>query len=266
MKDWPEADSLTASQASTTTSFTVADATIYSPGWLVQVDNEGMQVRSVSGTTVTVLRAARGSTAASHASGATVLMRPRFLDVDVLDAMNAGISATFPWIYQPVIDESIATTDNTYEYTVPNLNGVPIPYISRLQFKVSGDFAFREFNTWTILRGTTPKIKFRLALPVGALRIHGFGPIPPLTSLTDTLSALYPSYAEDALTMFASQYLLMSGEAARVREDTGARDQRDNANRPGSSSAAANATYQRFQKRLQDSGMPPMPKHVVSTM
>lgn len=264
--DWPENDALTASTTSSSTTLTVADATIYSAGWLIQVDTESMQVRSGSGTTVTVLRGARGSTAASHASGATVLIRPRFLDVDVLDALNAAIDATFPWLYQPVVDESITTSSGTYEYDVPNLNSVPIPYLSELQFQESGDVAFRPFKSWTVLRGSTPKIRLRRDLPEGTLRIYGFGPLPRLASLSDSLNALFPTVAEDALVYYAAQHLLTSGEARRVREDTGARDARENANRTGSSMNAANSLYQRFQLRLRDAGMPPMPKNVVAVV
>lgn len=267
MQDWPEGDVLTASVTNNATQITVADTALYGAGWLIQLDQEGLQVRgAASGTLLNVFRGARGSTAASHANTSTVLVRPRFLDVQYLDALNAGINATFPWIYQPVVDESLATTANLYEYTIPNLNGSPIPYISELQFLESGDLSYRKFGSWTVMRGSTPKLKLRRPLPTGQLRVYGFGPIPQLTSLSDTLNSLYPAYAEDALIMFAAQYLLAAGEIARVREDTGARDQRENRNTVGSSAAIANAVFTRFQRRIMDAGLPPMPKHAVSTL
>ena len=253
--------------SSSTTTLTVADSTLYTKNWIVQVDTEAMQVRATpTATTVTVFRGARGSTAATHASGATVLIKPAFIDIEYLDALNAGINATFPWIYQPVVDESITTDPSTYEYEIPDLNSVPIPYLSRLQFQESSDLAFRDFDAWTVLRGATPKIKLRRPLPDGTLRIYGFGPIPQLSGTSDSLSALYPAHAEDALVMFAGQYLLASGEARRVRDDIGIRDDRENANRTGSSISASNLILQRFQRRLMDAGLPPMPKHITSVL
>lgn len=265
--DWPEGDVSTASISSGGTTLTVADSSIYGIGHLIQMDTEGMIVRAKpSGTTLTVYRAARGTTGASHASGATVLVRPRFLDQDYLEALNAGINATFPWIYRPVVDESLVATTSTYEYTIPNLNSVPIPYISRLQFKESADLSFRDFGSWDIIRGSTPIIKLRRPLPNGTIRIYGFGPIPTLATLAASLDSLFPVYAEDALTMFACQYLTAGGEAARTREDTGARDQRENANRTGASINVSNALFGRFQRRLMDAGLPPMPKSIKTIL
>lgn len=268
MGDWPENDQLTASCASNVTSLTVADGTQYSQGWLLQVDTEAFYVTANgTGTTVPVLRARRGTTAASHASASTILVRPHFLDTEYLLGINSGINATFPMLYQSVVDQSIFPTGGqTYEYTVPNLNSVPIQYISELSFKVTGDLAFRPFTAWDILRGSTPTIRLRRPLPNGNLRIYGFGPLPPLANLTDTLNSLFPLNAEDALTYYAAQYLLESGEARRVREDTGARDDREQANRVGASMAVSQSALQRFLMRIQQSAMPPMPKNVKSVI
>lgn len=265
--DWPENDATTASLSSSTTTLTVTDSSIYTPNWIVQVGTEGMQVRATpSGTTVTVFRGARGTTAASHASGDSVLVNPRYLDQEYLDALNAGINACYPMLYQPVIDESLTASDSVYEYTIPSVNGAPILHLSKLQFKATGDLSFREFKSWSTLTGTTPKIKLRRPLPPGVLRVYGFSPLPPLASLTDSLNTLFPVYAEDALTLFAAQYLLASGEATRVRQDTGIRDDRESANRLGGSMAASTGIYQRFLARISQSAMPPMPKHVVNVL
>lgn len=266
LQDWPEGDSLTASCTANSTTLTVADATIYTPGHLMQIGTEGMQVRSGVSTTLTVLRGARGTTATTHANGDTILIRPRFLDSQYLDALNSGISATFPWIYQPVTDDTTVADSTTYEYTIPNLNGAPMPYISRLSFKETGDLTFREFRGWRVVMGTAPVVKLKRPLTSGLIRFEGYGPIDLLADLSASLTSQFPVYAEDALVMFAAQWLLAASEAARVREDTGARDQRDNANRVGGAISASNQIYNRFQRRIMDSGMPPMPKHVVSVV
>ena len=54
-------------------------------------------------------------------------------------------------------------------------------------------------------------------------------------------------------------HLITSGEADRVRQDVAVLDQRENANRTGSSMSASNALYNRFPKRLNDSAMAPSP-------
>lgn len=263
MGDWPENDALTASMSNSTTTVTVADSTLYAAGWVIQVDTEAMYVRSLpTATTLTVLRGVRGTTAASHASATTVLIRPHFLDLEYLDALNAAIEASFPWLYQETVDESITTASGTYEYDVP----ASIPYLSEIEFQETGDLAFRPVDDWDVKRGATPFIKLRRDLPEGTLRVRGFGPFSPLTSTTDSLSTQFPVRAEDALLFYTAQYLLASGEARRVREDTGARDDRDWANRPGSSLQISNTMLTRFQLRLRDAGMPPLPKHVKSVI
>lgn len=56
----------------TTTEFTATTANVWRAGDIVLVDSEYLQVTGVSSTTITVGRAKFGSTAATHASGATV--------------------------------------------------------------------------------------------------------------------------------------------------------------------------------------------------
>lgn len=266
--DWPESDSTGASITNSATTLQVADSSIYARNWWIQVDQEIMQVRAIAdGTHLTVFRAARGSTGVSHGNAATILVNPRFFDTDYLDAINSGINSAFPLLYAPIRDESITTTNATYEYNIPNgADGNPIRAISELQFQEAGDTAFRSFGAWDVKRGSTPILKLRRPLPIGALRIIGFGPIPPLSSLSDSLSVYYPAQAEDYLTLYAAQYLTAAGEAMRVRVDTGPNDDREAANRPGSSISLSNQLFTRARQRLIDAALPPMPKHTLTPL
>lgn len=273
MGDWPENDQTAASLTNAATSIQVADSTQYQQGFTIQIDTEAMYVSALADAThLTVRRAQRGTVGASHASGATILIRPHFFDVEYVDALNSGINAAFPLIYQQITDETTVTTAGTYEYAIPTMAalGVPIPFIWRLSAKVTGDLTFRQFSSWDLVRGAGsavgPAIKMRRDLPPGKLRIEGFGPIEPLVDTTSSLNALFPVRAEDALTMYASQFLLASGEARRVREDTGARDDREQANRVGASMQAAASLLQRFQMRLMQTAMPPLPKNIKSVI
>lgn len=263
--DWPDLDTTGASISSNGVTLTVADSSIYGVNWTIQVDQEAMRVKAIpSSTTLTVLRASRGTTGASHASGASVLVRPAWLDQDYLDALNAGMDATFPFYYQPVTDTSLTADGSTYEFAVPNMpsTSTPIPFLSRIEVKISGDTAWRAANRWDIRRSSSPIIKFRSMVAPGTLRVHGFGPFTQL-SFADSFPPLWPAWGEDVLLEFIANRLLMSGESMRVRQDIGAKDTRESANQVGSSASAAGQLLQRFQLRLQQQPMPPMPKHVV---
>jgi hypothetical protein len=93
---------------------------------------------------LTVTRAYAGSTAATHASGATVLIQPAFMAVEIIDALNATKDECFPLIYKPVLDTSLSGDGTTYEFTVPNMpstyggDSIPIPWLSRIELKENG--------------------------------------------------------------------------------------------------------------------------------
>src|SRR5262245_21317368 len=238
--------------------FQVADATKYAQGFYVQIDQEPMYVLAApAGSIVTVLRAARGGTAANHAAGATVLIRPHFFDLEYFDALNAAVDALWPFIYVETAPATTATVSGTYEYAIPidSGNGAPIRAISKIEFKETGDLVFREIHDWDVARGATLPtatgvIKLRRDRPPGLLRITGFSPPRQFTTFFDSLASVIPIHSTDLLPLYAAQHLLMSGEARRAREDTGARDDRENANRHGTSGGAAQGLLQRFQIRL----------------
>jgi hypothetical protein len=263
--DYNDYDQLTAAVSSTTaTTITVADATIYTPGIVIQIDSENMRAVSGTGTTLTVRRGIQGSTAATHTDGATILNRPAFTDIEYLDALNSAKNAAFPLIYQPVIDETTTISANTYEYTIPNMASPaqPIPAVWRLSINLSGDVSTRWFHyrDWDVLRGATPKIRFNYPLMAGTLRIEGYGPFADL-ALADSLPSLWPVQAEDYLVLYTAAYLTASGESRAIRQDTGARDKRESAVRTGSSMNASNALLQRAQIRLAAAAMAPIPRH-----
>lgn len=269
LRDWPTTDVLTAAITTTNaTTFTVTDATIYSPGWIVQIDQEALQVVSGVSTTVTVRRGARGTTPATHANSATILTRPAFLDTEILDSLNAGIDGCYPYVYKEILDSSLTVAADTYEYTVPNLptTTVPIPRLWKVETKVPGDAAYRKRADWTIAKGATPKLKFRdIPYPGSVVRLTGYGPFSHLL-VSDSTDAQWPMTADPLLVKFAASELLASGEAGRVRQDTGARDDREAAVRPGSSSAAGRDAFQRFKDALLNGAhCPPMQPHLVVT-
>ena len=268
-RDYPEIDATTASIASNGTTLSVADTTIYARNWNLQLDTESVEVASIaSATTLTIRRAAQGTTAASHASAATILVRPAYLDIEYLDALNYAQDQTYPYIYREVDDTSLTTLANTYEYTIPtdSVTAKPIRGIYRVQLKISGTFDYRATRSWTVLRGTTPKIQFRHEPIVGAnIRIHGYGYFADL-AFGGNVDTKFPEEAANTLLLGAVEYLAGSGEMGRIRVDTGVIDAREQANRPSAALSLSNAYLSRFERSLLKHAMPPLPKNVQRTI
>ena len=265
MGDYGPTDTLTVSLSASATSFSVSDSSLFSARWTVQVDSELMYTRGTpTSTTVNVMRGYQGTTAASHANSSTLTIQPAFTDNEYLDALNEAIDASFPLLYQRVQDESLSAVATTWEYTIPNLNGVPIPFISKVWVKETGDLVFREKRDWSVIRGATPKLIFDRS-ETGTIRLDGFGPFVSFSTTSSTTSAQWPQNADNYLVEYACQRLLTSGEARRVRQDVGMPDQRENAVRTGSNMSAANGIFNRANTLLARVSMPPMPRAVKPT-
>ena len=94
---------LTAALNSTATSITVSSAQNISTG-IIQIDDELIYVDSYDRNTGVLTippygRGYNGTTAATHQNGARVIVSPTFPSVDVKDAINETILATFPDLY-----------------------------------------------------------------------------------------------------------------------------------------------------------------------
>lgn len=272
-RDQPDMDLLTASITSSGTTLTVADtSTKYNPSMTIEVDQEAMIVRAVaSATTLTVTRGAFGSTAATHVNGSDVLLRPAWTTVQIVDALNAAIEASYPYVYQEVMDTSLTVVTQQWEYTVPNMPGtyggdnIQIPLVYGIDIvDPGGGLPYTPVSAWNLRRDlSTSKIKLNyLENPGATLRVRGYGPFPDI-AYSGNLHAGFPRNLTMALVEYAGSTLLMSGEAGRVRADTGLTDTRESAQRPGASLAAANAAEARFLRRLANGGMPPLKRRMT---
>lgn len=286
VRDTPDYDQLTASLSASSTSLSVSDSSVYRARWPVEVDYETMQIRAIpNATTLIVARGWRGSTAASHANSAGVLIRPSFYSQEIVDALNTGVASSFPYLYYPVVDTSLVATSSTYQYVIPSMPGFtsyPIPMIYRVDFLLPGDLTFRKTSRWEIQRGhvtsgspslsgsiasTYPIIKFRSLPPVGGtIRIHGYGPYPPLVNMTDTLDPLFPPNAAYLLHKIAAGNLMMSAEMGRSRSDSGPVDRREEANRGGLALSAGMNILGRTELELLRNCQPPLPRHVKAIL
>lgn len=268
LRDWPELDTLTASISDSGVTLTVSDTTIprYYAHALLEVDLETMAVQAVaSATTLTVFRGARGSTAATHASGATVLFDPAFTSAEILDGINDGLDALWPNFRQDVVDESVALSSSTTEYAIPNAPGlsVPIPRIRDFEIREQGFDEWVGFHRVDIMRGASPKLRLQFTPPDGAtLRIRGYAPLPHV-GFTDSTHAQLPYNADSLATLYAAALLTMAGESGRVRFDRGPIDSREQATRVGASSNIAREWMRLFFQQRADLSMPPMKPHVA---
>jgi hypothetical protein len=277
VRDIPDQDTLSVSLASTGTSVVVADTSFYRARRPIEIDYETMMVRTApsTGTSLTVTRAWAGSTSATHAASAGILVRPAFYAQEILDALNMGIDACWPYIYKPVTDTTISTVANTYEYLVPNLPGsypegtYQIPIVTKVETLQVGELTYRETRRWRIVQGPegTRYIHLQSSAPVATtLRVSGFGPFEHLSSTASTLNPAWPPRAQNLPILYAAAHLLMSAESGRDRSDTGATDRREEANRPGISLSTGQALMQRFYRELLTVAMPPLTKHVAAPL
>lgn len=268
MKDWPDQDVLTASLSSTASTVSVVDGTLYPKNFHVEIDTEVMTVAANGiGSTFTVRRGQMGTTATSHASTSIVLIQPHFFFPDYLDAINAAMEDAFPLLYKRDIIATQTTQSGVFEYEVPDQAdaGMPIQYISKVELRPSGETDFREVRDYSIRRGPDPMIQFHWEPDSGAtIRVDGYSPFNVILS-GETLNGQIRQNAISALIIGASSYLLASGEAGRVRADTGLIDAREQANRTGSSLSASNSLYQRYRSQLATAAMPRLPIHCKPT-
>ncbi len=267
LRDWPDGDEITADVGAVNPLVHVADTSLYWANCPIQVDDEVMIVRSIgSGTTLSCKRGAFGTTAAVHASATSVLIKPRFYDVEIVDALADALDAAFPYIYYRVKDTSLSADGSVYEYTIPEgNNGIPIPYIYKVETQESGELTPWQVRNWMLVRDdstSTPKLKFRITQPTNAtIRIQGYDYFPRLQA-DSTLDPGWPVNMEYPLVMYACSVLLASGEFSRVSIDRGVIDDREQANKVGASMSASQYGLQWYLRRVQNSGFPPMSKHV----
>ena len=136
---------LTVALNATATSITVASANNISSG-VIQIDDELIYVDSYDRNTGVLTippygRGYNGTSAATHQNGARVIVSPTFPSVDIKDAINETLLATFPDLYTtgthtfsfspsqstyPLPDEVETVLGLSYETTGPSKEWLPI--------------------------------------------------------------------------------------------------------------------------------------------
>lgn len=276
VRDWPEADTITASMSSSATTVTVTDVdATYGPRYtinhLIEIDTETMRIRDVNtGTnTLTLLRAVLGSTAATHTSGTRLLYNPHYPWVEILDLLNDGLDSLWPRFYQEVDDAtSLTATSDDYDYTIPNVTGlsIPIPRIRKVLVRPPGFTEWHDTRRFEIIRGGTPQLRMLTNLSDNTeIRLLGYAPLPHLAS-GDSTHAQLPYHADNLAVDWAVSVLLYEGESGRVRFDEGPIDDREQANQAGAALRIAREWERRFYQRRDEQAMPPMEPHIMVSM
>jgi len=111
--------------SATQTSIVVTSATGWTVNNYVFVEHEAMQIRVVSGTTITVSRAVLGTRAAAHATGKTLLTGAagHFLNMGPLHSPPIGYCTRSDQTYLPLIDVTsgnIWTCNSSHEWVGTN--------------------------------------------------------------------------------------------------------------------------------------------------
>ena len=161
---------LTAAVNATATTITVASAQNISTG-IIQIDDELIYVSGYDRTSGTLNvppygRGYNGTSAATHQNGARVIISPTFPSVDIKDAINETLLATFPDLYttgthtftfSPSVstyalpDEVETVLGVSYETTGPTKEWLPIRGY-RVDPMANVD-TFNTRNTITLLSG-----------------------------------------------------------------------------------------------------------------
>ena len=177
---------LTAALNATAVTITVASANNISSG-IIQIDDELIYVDSYDRNSGVLSippygRGYNGTSAATHQSGARVIVSPTFPSVDVKDAINETLLATFPDLYTTgthtfsfspakstyALPEEVETVLGVaYETTGPSKEWLPVRGY-RIDPMANVD-AFNSKNSITLLSGVesgrTVQVFYTSALP-----------------------------------------------------------------------------------------------------
>lgn len=215
--------SLTAGITNSATSFVVDDASNISAG-LIEVDTELMNVvrADLSTNTVTISpmgRGYRGTTAASHAVGAEVRVRPIMPYSSVIREINNELSGLYPKLSW-VSDYEFTYDPTKIAYSLPSDVGLvlDVRYLDRLnewqrvrawEMEKGQDTA--DFASGNVIRVSAPEA-------LSTIRVVYGKPFARPAALTDVMGQVtgLPSSCEDIITLGAVCRLLPSLDVAKL--------------------------------------------------
>lgn len=187
LRDTPAADSITGSYSAAGLTLSVADATLYDKGDIIEFKTDGdtFLVDSAVGTTITMIAAGLGwdgATNANHASGAVFFLRPAFRFLEIQEAIKQAIIDLWPYGWKSVTDTLIPVAGQTF-YDAATSTTTGMDLIDAHQLNVSSNRNI-EYGVW---KGAYP-IKLERSLPTGlAASTQGYN-IPRLNNTTNPIT------------------------------------------------------------------------------
>jgi len=159
---------------SSATSITVQTPSKFFPNGTIMIDSEMMRVLTVDTTTytITVMRAYRDTTAASHNTLSTIYIFDMFTNSEINDAIDECFNAIFPKLYQIIQDTSL-TSSSEFSYDVSGFDPAVLDRygIHKLEIKSSTEDAWAEVPSW-YYNANDSKIYIESIIPSGcSLRV-----------------------------------------------------------------------------------------------
>lgn len=199
------------------TTITVADyPSSLETGDILECDLEQFEITSETGTTMDVTRGERGTTATTHANEALVIIRPRFTNQAILDAINEGMEMLSQLHPNVVENTEVTTVANTEEYTVTDAVGVEGSLLDILRVEIETDTTnslYRELPNWKATDTVPPKIIIRGYQPSGrTLKITTTRTWPQLVWSGASMPTGFQVKFDKFLVRFAAGVLLEQSE------------------------------------------------------
>ncbi|MGZ4519159.1 MAG: hypothetical protein ACXVGA_00915 [Mycobacteriaceae bacterium] len=246
----------------TDTTIQVADAQGFSRG-LAEIDSELVWVQGVDyvNNGLTLLpngRGMRGTTAAAHDAGTTVISSPNVPRFAVMNAINDCINSLYPYLY------AVETAEFTYDNVIAMGWGIPVEAESIL------DVRFRDLvGNWQRIRNWEVENSANVTdFPTGkALRLPGrnipfgqtvqvvYGSVPqPLANATDDFVSVTGLRAscKDVVVLGTLARLAPALDYARLSVKAAAADELDQPRPLGSAINVAKDYRAAYQQRLAE--------------
>lgn len=234
LNDTPQVDNITGAYTAGGTTLSVADATIYDKGDIIEFVTDGDQflIDSASGTTLTMKAAGLGwggSTNANHSNGDAFWLRPVFSYIQIVEAIDTTIQELWPYGWKAVTN-TITPVSGQRWYDLATSGTDTIDLIDATQRIDSTTAGVVNYGT---RKGTPITIQKGLPTAVAASTVGVYFPsfnnlthtvaVRVRAKLTDTVASgnysdLDEGFLSDAVVYGAAARLLENTEIPRVTQ------------------------------------------------
>lgn len=222
LNDYGEAvTTLSSGATDSATSLSVASESGFEALGFAYCEFEAMEVSATGTGSLTVRRAARGTTAAAHTSGAVVRFGLTWGNQLILNKMNEALDAAYPDLYTLVEDsDSLVTVSDQYVYEMPTT--IDKLYRVEVESESTSDI-YIPCNAWDLIDESHIKIYDINQWNAGQkINLVGIAPFSTATA-TGNLDSDYPITDGNAKGYLMSETmgrLLMVPQARIAKRDS----------------------------------------------